>query len=169
MAIVPMSCAISPNPLRVELMAEHTLEAVMSMPTELFYPVGNVCCIMVWTAHKPHATSKRDTWFGYWKDDGFIKTKHKGRVDASGGWPTLRDHWVDMYRNRRVHAGESVLRKVNHDDEWCAEAYMETDYSVLTQSDFKQTVKKYLMFQLVNETEYKAKEAVEDKGEENDE
>ncbi|MGA2352828.1 MAG: hypothetical protein ABSF70_20515 [Terracidiphilus sp.] len=74
-----------------------------------------------------------------------------------------------MYRNRRVHAGESVLRKVNHDDEWCAEAYLETDYSVLTQSDFKQTVKKYLMFQLVNETEYKAKEAVEDKGEENDE
>lgn len=164
-AIVPMSCAISPNPLRQELMNEHTLDAVMSMPTELFYPVGVVCCIMVWTAHKPHAVSKRDTWFGYWKDDGFIKTKHKGRVDAKGGWPALRAYWVDMYRNRRVKAGESVLRSVRHDDEWCAEAYMETDYSALTEADFQLAVQKYLMFQLVNEAEEKARFAVSGDGE----
>lgn len=48
-------------------MSSHTLEAVMSMPTELFYPVGTVTCIMVWTAHKPHAESDKKTWFGYWK------------------------------------------------------------------------------------------------------
>ncbi|MFY2764318.1 HsdM family class I SAM-dependent methyltransferase [Arenimonas sp. MALMAid1274] len=169
-AIVPMSCAISPNPLRKELMAEHTLEAVMSMPTELFYPVGVVCCIMVWTAHKPHAQSKRDTWFGYWKDDGYIKTKHKGRIDGDGGWPKLRDHWVDMYRNRRVKPGESVLQAVKYDDtqqdEWCAEAYMETDYSALSQADFEQTVRKYLMFQLVNEAEEKARTSAGEAGEE---
>lgn len=46
-AIVPMSCAISPNSVREELMRFHTLDAVMSMPTELFYPVGTVACIMV--------------------------------------------------------------------------------------------------------------------------
>ncbi len=49
-AIVPMSCAIAPNPVRYELMKHHTLEAVMSMPPELFYPVGVVTCVMVWTA-----------------------------------------------------------------------------------------------------------------------
>ncbi|WP_201770098.1 HsdM family class I SAM-dependent methyltransferase [Kozakia baliensis] len=172
-AIVPMGCAIAPNPLRQELMAEHTLEAVMSMPTELFYPVGVVCCIMVWTAHKPHAQSKRDTWFGYWKEDGFIKTKHKGRIDAEGGWPALRDHWVDMYRNRRVKPGESVLKAVKYDnsqqDEWCAEAYMETDYSALTEADFQHAVRKYLMFQLVNEAEEKARAAAGGEGEEENE
>lgn len=46
-AIVPMSCAISSNPVREELMKHHTLDAVMSMPQELFYPVGTVTCIMV--------------------------------------------------------------------------------------------------------------------------
>ena len=71
-AIVPMSCAIAPNPVRDELMKHHTLDAVMSMPQELFYPVGTVTCIMVWIAGKPHAKSDRKTWFGYWRDDGFV-------------------------------------------------------------------------------------------------
>jgi type I restriction enzyme M protein len=34
-AIVPMSCAISPHPARMELLKYHTLEAVMSMPDEV--------------------------------------------------------------------------------------------------------------------------------------
>ncbi|WP_187489147.1 N-6 DNA methylase, partial [Pantoea agglomerans] len=48
-AIVPMSCALSANALRAEILKEHTLEAVMSMPDELFYPVGVITCIMVFT------------------------------------------------------------------------------------------------------------------------
>lgn len=161
-AIVPMSCAISPNKMREELMKHHTLEAVMSMPGELFYPVGTVTCIMVWRAHTPHfeivvdaATDKiiykpyRKTWFGYWKDDGFIKTKHKGRIDASYHWEGIRDRWVEMYTNREVHAGESVMQAVTPDDEWCAEAYMETDYSKITQADFEKVVRDYALFKLI--------------------
>jgi 16S rRNA G966 N2-methylase RsmD len=146
--IVPMSCAISPNPVREELMKYHTLDAVMSMPAELFYPVGTVTCIMVWIAGEPHVKSGRKTWFGYWRDDGFIKTKHKGRIDQNDRWPSIRDRWVEMYRNREVHAGESVMKMVGPGDEWCAEAYMETDYSTLAQSDFEQVVKNYAMFRL---------------------
>jgi type I restriction enzyme M protein len=148
-AIVPMSCAISPHSMREELMRSHTLEAVMSMPTELFYPVGTVPCIMVWTAHKPHAESDKKTWFGYWKDDGFVKTKHRGRIDQHHRWEAIREHWVEMFRNREVHAGESVLQKVTHADEWCAEAYMETDYSLITQNDFEKVVRNYAMFRLL--------------------
>lgn len=149
--IVPMSCAISPNPVREELMKHHTLDAVMSMPAELFYPVGTVTCIMVWIAGKPHAKSGRKTWFGYWHDDGFVKTKHKGRIDQNDAWPNIRDHWVEMYRNREVQAGESVMQTVTAADEWCAEAYMETDYSKLTQSDFELVVKNYAMFRLLGQ------------------
>ena len=149
-AIVPISCAISPNPLRKELMAEHTLEAVMSMPTELFYPVGVVSCVMVWIAHKPHAVSNKKTWFGYWKNDGYVKTKHKGRIDQNGTWPEIRNRWVAMFRNREVHTGESVLQMVDEKDEWCAEAYMETDYSTVTQTDFENEIKKYIVFKILN-------------------
>jgi 16S rRNA G966 N2-methylase RsmD len=147
-SIVPMSSAISSNPVREELMKHHTLDAVMSMPAELFYPVGTVTCIMVWIAGKPHAKSGRKTWLGYWRDDGFVKTKHKGRIDQNGTWEDIRDRWVDMYRNREVHAGESVMQTVTAADEWCAEAYMETDYSKLTQADFELVVKNYAMFRL---------------------
>lgn len=147
-AIVPISCATAPHPAREELMKHHTLDAVMSMPPELFSPVGTVTCIMVWIAGKPHAKSARKTWFGYWRDDGFVKTKHKGRIDLYDKWPGIRDRWVEMYRNREVHAGESVMVTVTAADEWCAEAYMETDYSKLTQADFELVVKNYAMFRL---------------------
>ncbi len=150
-AIVPMSCAISPHAMREELMKFHTLEAVMSMPGELFYPVGTVTCIMVWTAGKPHAVSDRKTWFGYWRNDGFIKTKHRGRIDLYGKWEAIRDRWVEMFRNREVHAGECVQQKVTHEDEWCAEAYLETDYSTITQKDFERELKKYVVFKILNQ------------------
>lgn len=148
-AIVPMSCAISPNPVRDELLKHHTLDAVMSMPQELFYPVGTVTCIMVWIAGKPHAKSDRKTWFGYWRDDGFVKTKHKGRIDQNDVWPSIRDRWVEMYRNREVHAGESATHKVTSSDEWCAEAYIETDYSSLTKESFEADLKKFMLFNLM--------------------
>lgn len=159
--IVPMSCAISPHPTRSELLQHHTLEAVMSMPDDLFSPVGTVTCIMVFTAKIPHETSNKKTWFGYWKNDGFIKTKHKGRVDLNHNWPTLRDRWVEMFRNREIHAGESVMRKVGAKDEWCAEAYMETDYSKITQEDFERTVRNYAIFKMLG----KKSEAAETKEE----
>jgi type I restriction enzyme M protein len=147
-AIVPMSSAISTNSVREEIMKFHTLDAVMSMPDELFYPVATVTCIMVWTAGTPHEVSKSKTWFGYWKDDGFVKTKTKGRIDVNGRWEAIRDRWVESYRNKEVHPGESVLQLVTHADEWCAEAYMETDYDSITQADFEQVVRNYASFRL---------------------
>ena len=146
-AIVPMSCAISPNPVREEIMRFHTLDAVMSMPQDLFQPAANtVPCLMIWISGKPHAESDRKTWFGYWKDDGFIKTKHRGRVDKNDLWPEIRDRWVEMYRNREVHPGESVMQMVTHLDEWCAEAYMQTDYSAVPAADMAKVVRDYAAF-----------------------
>ena len=105
-AIVPMGCAIdTKHPKRVEILAKHTLVAVMSMPDELFYPVGTVTCIMVFRAHQPHAFAPQPTWFGYWKRDGFIKTKDRGRIDLNHEWPAKRDEWLDAFNNRRVAPG----------------------------------------------------------------
>lgn len=148
-AVVPMNCAISPHKARAELLKRHTLEAVMSMPDLLFTPVGVIACLMVFTAKVPHETSNKKTWFGYWKDDGFVKTKHLGRVDLAARWPTIRDRWVETFRNREVVPGESILRQVTSDEEWCAEAYMQTDYSTLVAADFEAEIRKYVAFRIL--------------------
>lgn len=131
-AIVPTSCATNDNDEKREIMRKHTLQAVMSMPPELFYPVATVTCIMVFTAGTPHALSDRKTWFGYWRDDAMVKVKNRGRVDREGRWEAIRDRWVEMFRNNEVVKGQSVLHKVTHSDEWLPEAYMETDYDSLS-------------------------------------
>ena len=40
------------------------------------------------------------------------------------------------------------MKAVTAKEEWCAEAYMETDYSAITQSQFEEAVKNYAMFRL---------------------
>ena len=149
--IVPMSCAVGPHPMKAELLKYHTLEAVMSLPDELFYPVGTIPCAMVFTAGIAHATSNKKSWFGYWKRDGFVKTKHRGRVDFTCAWPEIRTDWIELFRNREVHPGESVLRHVTATDEWCVEAYMETDYGKLTQADFEKVLKDYAVYRLLGD------------------
>ncbi len=151
-AIVPMSCATSPSPQKGQLLKHHTLKAVMSMPNELFSPVAAITCIMVFEAHKPHVESKIKTWFGYWKDDGFVKTKHRGRIDRDGLWPAIRASWLDAYRDKEVHPEFSVLRAINEDDEWCAEAYLETDYSKITPQVMDSILKEYAVNALLAET-----------------
>lgn len=147
-AIVPMSCATTSNVHKKNLLKRHTLEAVMSMPPELFYPVGVITCIMVFTAHVPHEKTDRKTWFGYWRDDTFVKVKNLGRVDRHHTWSETRDRWVEMYRNREVKPGEAVMHRVSAEDEWVAEAYMETDYSKLDKSDLEKVLLEHALFVL---------------------
>lgn len=150
-AIVPMQCALAQKgekyELKKQLLEKHTLEAVLSMPDELFFDsdIGVVTCVMIFTAYKPHPANK-ETYFGYYKDDGYVKRKIKGRVDAFGKWEEIKKEWVESYINRKARAGFSVNKIVTADDEWCAEAYMETDYSKLTQEDFLKSIKEYVLF-----------------------
>lgn len=155
-AIVPISSATAQEGLLLELkrklMKNHTLEAVMSMPNELFHnsKIAVVTCLMVFTAHVPHAKGKK-TWFGYWKDDEFIKTKNKGRIDLHGTWSKRMEEWVDAYRNREVNRTQSLMHEVSPEDEWCVEAYMETDYSSMTQDMFVDEVKEYTAYKILNQ------------------
>jgi type I restriction enzyme M protein len=154
-AIVPISCVLAQDGTGVELkrrlLSEHTLEAVLSMPGELFHnsKVGVVTSSLVVTAHVPHPPQKK-TWFGYCRDDGFVKTKHRGRIDLYGRWPAIRDRWVSAFRNREAVSGLSLMQRVGAEDEWCAEAHMETDYSTLTRADFERELRKYLVFQIMD-------------------
>ncbi len=150
-AIVPITCATTPTgkvyELKRALLERHTLEAVMSMPTELFHNSKTtvVTCIMVFTAHRPHQEGKK-TWFGYWRDDGFVKTKHKGRIDMNGTWEGTKEKWLNAFHNREVVDGSSIMHEVEPQDEWCAEAYMESHYERLKTEDIESEMKKYILF-----------------------
>lgn len=148
--VVPMSCAIESHPVRTRLLATHTLKAVMSLPNDLFHPVGVITCAMVFQAHQPNSEAMQPTWFGYWKSDGFVKTKDRGRIDLNGTWSARQQEWLTDYHGRVVTAGRSVTAFVTAQDEWCAEAYMETDYSALHKGDFEAILRKYAVFQLMN-------------------
>lgn len=151
--ILPMSCALAQKgdeaELKRRLLEHHTLEAVLSLPNDLFHnsKVNVVTCIMIFTSHKPHPADK-ETWFGYWKDDGLVKVKNRGRVDLNHKWEKIKADWLSAYRNRKSLPGYSVARVVSHTDEWCAEAYMETDYSKLTNKDFENVVRDYVGFNI---------------------
>lgn len=155
-AIVPMSCALADKGTRLELkqklLREHTLDAVFSMNNELFHnsKVNVSTCIMIFKAKEPHP-EKYKTFFGYWKDDGFYKRKAKGRADYDGTWNDVKNYWLSTYFNREEIPGFSVKKEVRAGDEWCAEAYMKTDYSHLTRSNFEKTIKDYSIFKIKNE------------------
>lgn len=153
-AIVPMQTALATSgkvlEFKKQLLAKHTLEAVLSMPDELFFnsKVGVVSCIMIFTAHKPHDKNV-ETYFGYYKNDGFEKRKNIGRTDVNGKWESIKEKWVNYYKRRKEEPGFSVKRFVTAEMEWCAESYLETDYSTIVDEDFEDTILNYVTF-LVN-------------------
>ena len=151
--VLPMSCAIEPHQLREAILAEHTLVASISLPNDLFSPIGVITCALVFEAHQPHADSPSATWFGAWKNDGFVKLKKRGRLDVLGTWPAIRDGWLKSFHARASIPGQSVVRQVDANEEWTAEAYLETDYSALTAKDFSALVREYAIFNAVTASE----------------
>lgn len=149
--VVPMSCAIGTKfkDVRERLFKKNTLKAVFSMPDDIFYPTGTNVCVMVWEAHTPHDITQ-ETFFGYCKDDGYVKRKKLGRIDVLGNWSAIKTEWLSLYRNRDVKDGLSARQCVTNTDEWLCEAYMKTDYSKLTQDNFQQTVNDYLAYLVRN-------------------
>ncbi|SEL90030.1 N-6 DNA Methylase [Colwellia chukchiensis] len=153
--IVPISVAIDTKKAKVAkreaLLDNHRLDAVFTMPGDVFEPYASThTCIMVFTAHVSHYASQRHkTFFGYFKDDGFELTK-KGRVDLDNKWPTIKEAWLDAFENKEIKAGFSVTAQVGPEDEWCAEAYMETDYSNLIEANFVKALRNYAGFKVLN-------------------
>jgi len=149
-AIVPLNCVLAQTgkdyDWKKRLLQNHTLEAVFSMPNELFNPCSStVTAIVVFKAHIPHPDD-HETYFGYWRDDGFIKIKHLGRVDFYEKWKGICSDWIYNYRNKREIRGQSIKKHVSAKDEWSAETYLETDYSSLSKEDFEAEIKKYILF-----------------------
>jgi len=152
-AIMPLSCVIDTKGesylLKRKILENHTLEGVLSMAEELFYnsKVNTVTCAVILKVGYKHPDNMK-TWFGYCRNDGFEKRKNRGRIDVNHTWQDIKQRWVDAFLNRDEIEGFSVKQHVTADMEWCAEAYMKTDYTQVTEADFLQTVKDFYLFNL---------------------
>lgn len=154
-AIVPISCACNKGKkMREKIMKNHTLLACMSMPKQLFQnsKVGTTTCIMVFRAKIPHKTSSRVIFMSRWLDDGFVTIPHNGRFDKDNKWFSIKQEWMRQLKGlAKVDPFVYIRKEIEAKDECLAEAYVATDYSKLTDSDFEKELKKYSLFLYMDE------------------
>ena len=153
--LLPVAAAIGTSDIiekeKIAMLENNTLEAVFTLPNEIFYPGASACaCCMLFTLGKPHSNDK-ETFFGYCKDDGFKKKKNLGRVEQFNAnneslWKEIEKEWIYLFRNHKAEPGKSATVVVNGESEWLCEAYMKTDYSTLKEADFQQTLNDYLAY-----------------------
>ena len=163
--LLPLQCAIGSSStdiqtFKTKMLEEHTLDAVFSLPVDVFHPGStSVACCMVFNLGVRHKNATLPTFFGYFKDDGFVKRKNMGRIEKvkpntnEGIWKDIEAKWLDLYHNRKSEAGLSVVKKVSAEDEWLAEAYMETDYTKITEKDFEKNIREFLAYEIKSQTD----------------
>lgn len=160
--ILPMQCAIGSekmNDIRMfkrKMLEEHTLDAVFSLPVDVFHPgSSSVACCMIFNLGERHNKANTPTFFGYFKDDGFEKRRNMGRIEKvkigtnEGIWADIEAKWLDLYKSRKSEVGLSVVKTVTAEDEWLAEAYIDIDYSIITNENFEKNIRGLLASRLV--------------------
>ena len=53
---------------------------------------------------------------------------------------------MDWFDKKEVVDGKSAIAIVDGNSEWLCEAYMKTDFSNISESDFQQTINNYLSY-----------------------
>lgn len=86
--LLPMQCAIGNGKVikefKKKMLSNYTLDAVFSLPNEMFYPGASAtACCMIFDLSQRHERANRETFFGYFKDDKFIKRKGTGRIEKT--------------------------------------------------------------------------------------
>lgn len=159
--LLPMQCAIGSKSrdiiaFKEKMLKEHTLDAVFTLPQDMFHPgaSANACCMVFNLGIRHEKAPIKETFFGYFKDDGFVKRKNLGRVEKTkpnseeGVWADIESEWLYLYNKRKCKPGLSITKAVTANDEWLAEAYIKMDYSKLSDNNFKATIRDFLAFKL---------------------
>jgi len=161
--LLPQAAAIGSNDILADvkrkLLEDNRLEAVFTLPYEVFYPGANVyACCMVFTLGRPHRNSDgtlNETFFGHYCEDGFRKRKNLGRIEqfenGESKWKAIEDLWIRLYRNKSTLDGFTACKEVTSGDEWLCESFMMTDYSSLRVDNFIQTINKNMSFLMLKD------------------
>jgi type I restriction-modification system DNA methylase subunit len=148
--IVPQSTMVGKTKIDANIksyiLEHHTLEGVITLNTQTFYPVGTNPVIAIFTAHEPHEPMKKCKFIDF-KVDGYEVQKHWGLVD-NGTFADKRKRLLDIWRDYVDNASTSeiVKSRVNADDEWLHSFYYFND-EIPTDKDFEKTMADYLSFE----------------------
>ena len=122
--ILPKSCVKGNNSDNVEYLKKifdiSNLKAVVSLPSNLFYPVGANTCIVIL-----HKTTIKDneTLLISCVDDGFV-VSNETRVDDNENWGKIRDEIIDAYLHNNFSPHRAILKtNLKPNDELLFEAY----------------------------------------------
>lgn len=95
------------------------LKAVISLPRDLFYPVGADTCIIV--LHKNGSNENNKTILINCLDDGF-KVSNETRIDNQNKWENIEREILNAY-NGNYDEFRAVEKQLNFNDELLFEAY----------------------------------------------
>lgn len=156
-AIVPTSVTIenSGKQWRKELLENNTLLSVITLPEELFYPVGVHTVGIFIKKGIAHDFKKQNIYFAKANTDGF--TKKKGvRITNPKESNRIKDIKEELkaflvnqnlnFQNVAEFKQIALLDEEDENREFAPEAYLETDYSNIKEEDFIYEMKKYLLY-----------------------
>lgn len=135
------------------LLEHNTLEAVLKLNGELFYPSAAVgVVLMVIKIGEPH---NGETWFADLEYDGLEKDRTKGRIDTNGLWQDVKKRWLDIYEekpSRQIIKDQPEdyiacqMASVTAEDDWMPLTRIPHDPELLrpTLEDFSKTVREYM-------------------------
>lgn len=148
--IVPQSTMVGKTKVDINIkryiLEHHTLEGVITLNTQTFYPVGTNPVIAIFTAHEPHEPIKKCKFVDF-KNDGFEVQKHWGLMD-SGSFDEKRRYLINTWRNYEdnVSAAFMVESRVKAEDEWLHSFYYFND-EIPSDDVFEKTMADYLTFE----------------------
>ncbi len=136
-----------------ELMKNNTLLASFSMPNDLFgRSASAVVAVLLIRTGIPHLDEegqpKEPTFFMYAKDDGYMRLKNLRVEKSPNSGKEKVNEWLNYYNTMKEDKINSVVKKVTPSDEWLIEAYMDTDYTKISDDMFKDTIKSFLAYKI---------------------
>jgi type I restriction enzyme M protein len=149
-AIVPLSAMVGKTKedkaLKAKILANHTLDAVITMNPDTFYGVGTHVVIALFTAGVPHPATKK-TAFVNFKDDGYKVRQNVGLV-GDGNEKGRRAHLLSVLNDGAPDDTSFIVRsEVTASDEW-QHSYFYFNDQPPTYEDFFTTVADYVTWQV---------------------
>ena len=150
--IAPLSMYFKDEAIRDNILKKHTLKAVINMPKDLFQPNASThTAIAIFETNRAFDYNNDEVIFYDLRDDGFVLAKNKGRTDIYNKWNSIEKKLLSIIRG--TNNGEKpddiiyVKTKIKPKDEWTIYAHSKTDYSNLSEQDFINSVREYMIFE----------------------
>ena len=147
--IVPQSTMVGKTKydvaIKEQILANHTLEGVITLNNQTFYKVGTNPVIAIFTAHKKHSNRYYSKFINF-QDDGYEVYPHVGLLD-NGTHEEKRKKLLDCWLNNApANSSFMVKARVEATDEWLHSFYYYND-EMPSDNELEQTMADYLTFE----------------------